>query len=162
MIERVDLVNFKAFERFTLHLRSTSFLVGPNNAGKSTVIAALRAARQMARLAARRYPTETFLDRGATVSGYVFTGDQLGLVEENLRHEFRDVETRLTVRFRGNVRLTAVWPPEGVEPGSFFYLTSRRGGELIEVTPSGREMLTRFVERRELPMPIAELLAAER
>lgn len=75
-------------------------------------------------MASRRYPTETFLDRGATVSGYVFSGDQVGLVEENLRHEFRDVETRLTVRFRGNVRLTAVWPPEGVEPGSFFYLTS--------------------------------------
>lgn len=43
MIRRMDLENFKAFDRFTVHFRDQTVLVGPNNAGKSTLIAALRA-----------------------------------------------------------------------------------------------------------------------
>ena len=35
--------NFKAFDRFTLRMNGDAFLVGPNNAGKSTLIAAIRA-----------------------------------------------------------------------------------------------------------------------
>jgi hypothetical protein len=46
MLRRVELANFKAFERFTVHLRGDVFLVGPNNAGKSTLIAALRAVQE--------------------------------------------------------------------------------------------------------------------
>ena len=34
---RVDFRRFKAFDRFTLHLRHFNILVGPNDAGKSTV-----------------------------------------------------------------------------------------------------------------------------
>ena len=33
---RVEFYRFKAFERFTLHVRSFNILVGPNNAGKSS------------------------------------------------------------------------------------------------------------------------------
>jgi predicted ATP-dependent endonuclease of OLD family len=50
-LRRLDVANFKAFERFTVHLRGDSFLVGPNNAGKSTLIAALRAGTAMLRTA---------------------------------------------------------------------------------------------------------------
>src|ERR1700679_883022 len=31
MLRRVELTNFKAFERFTVYLRGDVFLVGPNN-----------------------------------------------------------------------------------------------------------------------------------
>src|SRR5688500_8020666 len=43
MIKRLILTNFKGFEQFTVGFGSETFLVGPNNAGKSTIIAALRA-----------------------------------------------------------------------------------------------------------------------
>ena len=33
-IQRLDLWNFKAFERFTMTLGANAFLVGPNNAGE--------------------------------------------------------------------------------------------------------------------------------
>ena len=39
---RVDFNRFKAFETFTLHLRHFNILVGPNNAGKSTILTAFR------------------------------------------------------------------------------------------------------------------------
>jgi len=47
VVQSLDLRNFKAFERFTVNFRTASFLVGPNNAGKSTIIAALRACTYM-------------------------------------------------------------------------------------------------------------------
>jgi predicted ATPase len=39
---RVEFIRFKAFKRFNLSLRHFNILVGPNNAGKSTVLAAFR------------------------------------------------------------------------------------------------------------------------
>ena len=39
---RVDFERFKAFKKFSLKLRQFNVLVGPNNAGKSTVLAAFR------------------------------------------------------------------------------------------------------------------------
>src|SRR5260370_38623929 len=39
---RVDFSRFKTFEKFTLPLRHFNILVGPNNAGKSTILAAFR------------------------------------------------------------------------------------------------------------------------
>src|SRR3954452_8732514 len=39
---RVEFTRFKAFKRFSLSLRHFNILVGPNNAGKSTILAAFR------------------------------------------------------------------------------------------------------------------------
>jgi predicted ATPase len=39
---RVHFENFKAFESFTLNVKAFNILVGPNNAGKSTIVAAFR------------------------------------------------------------------------------------------------------------------------
>jgi predicted ATP-dependent endonuclease of OLD family len=69
-IQRVELHGFRAFERFSLPLRGDSYLAGPNNAGKSTLIGALRVAAQMILALARQFsesevPGEMvrFLDR---------------------------------------------------------------------------------------------------
>ena len=95
MIQRVNLRDFMAFERFRLDLHGDAFLAGPNNAGKSTLITAIRVAAQMVRIAVRRNPTETFQDGREQVLGYSFTSSQVGLDAPNLRHEFREVETRM-------------------------------------------------------------------
>src|ERR1051325_11623857 len=39
---RVEFSRFKAFNRFSLNLRNFNILVGPNNAGKSTILTAFR------------------------------------------------------------------------------------------------------------------------
>jgi hypothetical protein len=75
----------------------------------------------MLRIAKRRNPSETFVDKAQQILGYSFTDQQIGLDESNLRHEFRDLETRLSVRFKNGAVVTAVWPDEASgEP--FFYL----------------------------------------
>lgn len=125
MIRRLELHNFKGFERFTVTFGDDAYLVGPNNAGKSTIIAALRACAHMLRHAKRRQPTYYVPDRGHEVPAYAFGRGQFYLVEENLRHEFRQVEPRLELHFSNKAKLTAVWPlPEEPDeaPTNFFYL----------------------------------------
>jgi hypothetical protein len=124
VLQSLDMREFKAFERFTVNFRETSFLAGPNNAGKSTIIAALRACTYMLRQAKRRRPTDTFIDRNAEVLGYAFSSEQMALVDENLRHEFRGNEARLVLRFGPQKSLTAVWPVETDDATPYYYLTA--------------------------------------
>jgi hypothetical protein len=118
----LELHGFRAFERFRLRLKGDAYLAGPNNAGKSTLIAALRASAQMIRIAMRRGPSETFTDGGAEVLGYSFSNAQVALQDENLRHEGRALEARIVLAVSGGGTLRAVWPLEDSESEPFFYL----------------------------------------
>lgn len=139
MIERLRLEQFKAFERFQVTFGPETYLVGPNNAGKSTLIAALRVAANMLRHAKRRQPEYDAEDGDRPVPAYAFGPGQFQLVDENLRHEFRQLETRLELVFRSGSRLVAVWPsPDEPDAESFFYL--RTGdGVLVRRSAQARE-----------------------
>lgn len=145
MIKRIRLTNFKGFERYELRLVDESWLVGPNNAGKSTIIAALRTVSQMASQAKRRKPDYFPMDKGVQVAAHLFPAGRFGLVEENLRHEFRDVETRVEVTFGSGAHLFAVWPKtdddeEDLATEAFFYV---RSGQDVQVrtAAAARELL---------------------
>lgn len=119
VISTLRLKHFKAFEDFTVRFPEDAILLGPNNAGKSTVIAALRAAASMARTASRRKGLATRQIDGTRRWGHQFSGESVGLIEENLRYEFHEVETELSVEFAGDGKINAVWP---VEEEAFFYV----------------------------------------
>ena len=136
MIHRLEIHSFKAFERYTLYVHGSAYLAGPNNAGKSTIIAALRTCANMLRRARRQRPTDAFDDRDNDVLGFPFSSAQVDLVEENLRHEGRDIETRLVLHFTDRRRLTAVWPPQSDGATPFFYLQS--GGSSVNTAQDAR------------------------
>ena len=140
-IQQLDLWNFKAFERFTMTLGASAFLVGPNNAGKSTLIAAARVAAGMLEHASRRMPTgyRTHDERRART--HMLRADQYGLVTENLRHQFRSGESAVSVRADTDLILTGVWPAEDdTHPDAFFYL--RHSDERPVFQPSKVRELT--------------------
>lgn len=58
----------------------------------------------------------------------VFNNDQVQLVEENLRHEFRQIDTRVKL-VCGDAELIAVWPADEPDDSGFFYCTD--GGVLL-------------------------------
>jgi hypothetical protein len=124
-IRRLELHGFKGFERFTLRLKGDAYLAGPNNAGKSTLTMALRMAALMVRIAMRRGPTDSLMDGSEEVLGYTFNDAQVGLTDGNLRHEFRDIETRIVAGFDGGATVTAVWPKQRPDD-QFFYLQQGR------------------------------------
>jgi hypothetical protein len=157
VLRRIELTNFKAFERFTVYLRGDAFLVGPNNAGKSTVIAALRAGANMLRTAKRLRATDSQEVDGSVRWGHSFTAEQIGLVQENLRHEFHQIETRMRLVFDDGAELIAVWQP-GDDSGGFFFvrqkdITLRKPTEVRQAFPNvGLIPVLSPIEHQEEPL----------
>jgi energy-coupling factor transporter ATP-binding protein EcfA2 len=122
VIRQLTLKNFKGFEDFTVRLRNTSFLAGPNSAGKSTLLASLRAASQMQKIALSRVADISIQDLGSTIPAWGFTPEQARLNVENVRHEFRNEDSSIRVTFSNGSRLKACWPKGDIVPSEgWFY-----------------------------------------
>ena len=94
---RVDFRRFKAFEAFTLHLRNFNILVGPNNAGKSTILTAFRILAAAMRVANARKPTHVIGPNGYA-PGYVVNLSTISVAEENIFYNY-DESAPATVEF---------------------------------------------------------------
>lgn len=87
----VEFHRFKAFRAFRLDLRSFNVLVGPNNAGKSTIIAAFRILSEAMRRARSKKAQLVYGPNGA-VSGYPVDLSAAFVAEENIFYEYDDSE----------------------------------------------------------------------
>ena len=127
---RVDFSRFKAFETFTLHLRHFNILVGPNNAGKSTILAAFRILAAAMRRASTRRP-ETIIGPQGKTPGYVVDLSTISVAEENIFYNY-DKSEAATVKFKlsNKSELTLYFPERGV-----CYLIADADGETV-LTPS--------------------------
>ena len=124
MLKQITFNDYKGFADFRISFGEQAFLVGPNNAGKTTIIAALRLCASLLNHAKRLRPQTPRDDNGRWVHAYNFTGSPLGFVDENVRHEFRDVEPRLELVFKNGARIQAIWP---LDDTPFFYLETAPG-----------------------------------
>jgi energy-coupling factor transporter ATP-binding protein EcfA2 len=110
---RVDFSHFKAFDRFSIHLRQFNILVGPNNSGKSTILAAFRIlAAAMRKATSRR--SETIRGPQGHTSGYRIDLTSVSVAEENIFYNYDDSEPA-TVKFtlsNGNA-LLLYFPEQG-------------------------------------------------
>jgi predicted ATPase len=93
----VDFCRFKAFDRFTLPLRHFNILVGPNNAGKSTILAAFRILAAAMRRANTRGSEVVEGPQGQTF-GYAIDLSAISIAEENIFYNYDDSQPA-TVRF---------------------------------------------------------------
>ena len=131
MIQEVKLRNFKGFQNFKIRFGHRAVLVGPNNAGKSTAISAVRAIAGMRRRASRESAQRYVRDRDFPRWGWT-TPIGYGLGEENLRYDFLPNDVRVTATFSDRIVLEAVWPGEeddGADrddpPEPYFYILDR-------------------------------------
>ena len=99
----VEFKRFKAFESLRVDLRKFNVLVGPNNSGKSTVIAAFRILAEAMRRAVSR-KAELIQGPNGRVHGHAVDLKSAFVAEENLFFEYRDDEPAL-IRF-GSVRIS--------------------------------------------------------
>lgn len=130
---RVDFRRFKAFESFTLQLRHFNILVGPNNAGKSTILAAFRILAAAMRKAGTRNP-EMIRSPIGNVLGYVIDLRAISIAEENIFYNY-DASEAATVTFKlsnGN-ELILCFPQQGA-----CYLIPEAQGKAIRTTSSFR------------------------
>jgi hypothetical protein len=125
-LSAVELHRFKGFRDFTVSFGELAVLIGPNNAGKSSVVGALTAASHMLRVA-MKFKAATRRFRGERVVwAHEFTTSQVGLDEDSLRWESRDEEVQIRIAFANGSRLIAVWPQAGAGSPYFFVQSSDR------------------------------------
>lgn len=124
-IQSLRLRSFKGFEDFTINFGDFSVLIGPNNAGKSTIIEGLRAAAAMLRTAGRRRGSTPRTHRDGLFPTHSISTESVLSQHENLRHEFHQDETSFELRLAGSHILRAVWPPDDDSEGPFFYVAAK-------------------------------------
>lgn len=107
----VDFHRFKAFRRFTLHLRHFNILVGPNNAGKSTVLVAFRILEAAMRKARQNRPVRVPGPQG-TVLGHSIDIRAISVAEENIFHNYDDSQPALIIFNLSNRNSLTLYFPE--------------------------------------------------
>jgi energy-coupling factor transporter ATP-binding protein EcfA2 len=88
---KVDFYHFKAFKRFTLNLRDFNILVGPNHAGKSTILAAFRILAAGIRKALSKRPEIVSGTEGQNL-GYIVDLSNISVAAENIYYNYDDSE----------------------------------------------------------------------
>lgn len=112
-ITSIKFKNYKAFREYSISLKSFNVLVGPNNAGKSTVIGALRILSEGIRKGRTRKAEVVYYGEHSPM-GYYIDLKGLPVSTENVFHNYNDAEPA-TIRFRinnGN-HLQLIFPEKG-------------------------------------------------
>jgi hypothetical protein len=138
MLSKLRLINFRAFRDFTVGFESGVYLVGPNNAGKSTILTALRTADVLLRYARSRKPSLAVEHNGRKLVAYPLTLNDFPALQESVRHEFHNRnEARFELTWKSKAKLVAVWPAEsgdGEVQEGFFYLERSPGIQVRDTT----------------------------
>ncbi|UAB77491.1 AAA family ATPase [Erythrobacter sp. SCSIO 43205] len=108
---RVEFRRFKAFERFRLDLKQFNVIVGPNNAGKSTVIGAFRILAEAMRKATSKR-AEAVPGPNGRVLGHSFDLRNAFVAEENIFYDYRDEEPAEIVFTLQNGNTLTLYFPE--------------------------------------------------
>ncbi|MBA5247870.1 AAA family ATPase [Marnyiella aurantia] len=98
-ITSIRFINYKSFKQFSLTLSDFNILVGPNNAGKSTVIGSLKVLAEGIRKAKSRKPILVLDPKGNQVLGYEIDLSQVPVATENVFHNYDDAQPA-QIRFR--------------------------------------------------------------
>lgn len=112
-ISSIRFVNFKALKNYSVSLTDTNILVGPNNAGKSTIISAFRildvALRKARRLNAERVP----LPHGGIGYGHRIPEQQINVSLENVATDYNAEDSKIEFRLTNKNKLFLFFPNEG-------------------------------------------------
>jgi hypothetical protein len=111
-LRRIEFQNFKTFPEFSLDLQDTNILFGPNNAGKSTVIGALRALDSSIRAARSRAPTSVYAGETKYV-GWRIPSDSIPMSLENVHTNYSSVDSTVRFKFSNKNQMTLLFPTDG-------------------------------------------------
>lgn len=98
-ITSIKFYNYKSFAHYAVSLSDFNILVGPNNAGKSTVIGSLKILAEGIRKAKAKKPTIISDPKGNSIWGYQIDLNQVPIATENVFHNYDDT-TPAIIRFR--------------------------------------------------------------
>lgn len=113
-ITSVKFSRYKAFQDFSVSLNEFNVLVGPNNAGKSTILSAFRILAEALRKARSRSPTLVQGPNGRS-RGYEVSLENLPIATENIFYNYLDDEpAKIDFRLSSGDHLILYFPELGV------------------------------------------------
>jgi len=131
-ITSVRFRNFKALRQFTVSLQHMNMLVGPNNAGKSTIIGAFRVlAAALVRARTRNPERLSRIEKW----GYPVADEAIPISMENIHTDYADVESTATFHLSNGRALTLLFPVAG----GCFLLTDDTGKRITRTAEFKRE-----------------------
>jgi ABC-type multidrug transport system ATPase subunit len=112
-IRTLRFANFKCLETFSITLKQLNVLVGPNNAGKSTVLDGLRALSGAVRYAATRNPSLLEGPGGRLAWGHAVPETAIPINLANLRSNYADAEVSIEAVLYNERKLILTFEFEG-------------------------------------------------
>jgi len=131
MLRRLEIRNYKAFRAFDIDLGRRNLLIGPNNAGKSTLVSVLRLVAHLVRPGQLRG-----FERVDSGLGVLLDLDALDIPTANLGHNYARRPSKITAYFDENFQLQVTLSANGPCYARWFY----DGGDVIRP-----EVVRRFV-----------------
>lgn len=114
-ITSIKFSNYKSFKSYSVALCDFNILVGPNNAGKSTVIGALKILAEGIRKAKSKKPITIQDPKGISVLGYEIDLKEVPIASENVFYNYDDsIPAIIRFRLSDNSYLQIYFPTKGV------------------------------------------------
>ena len=112
-ISSIKFLNFKALKQYSLKLEDTNILVGPNNAGKSTVISAFRILNVALRKARSKRAERVPLPHGLSGFGHKVPEQQISVSLENVATDYNADDSIIEFNLTNRNKLKLYFPNEG-------------------------------------------------
>lgn len=112
-ITSIRFTNFKCLSTYSVSLHDLNILVGPNNAGKSTVLSALRLLEVALRRARSKNADRVRLPDGTLGYGHHIPTTHLSVSLENVASDYNTEDSRIDFRLSNRNKLTLYFPNEG-------------------------------------------------
>lgn len=105
MLKSLVLENYRCFEKHTVDFKDLSIIVGQNNAGKSTLVEALRLVSIVASRALHFQDTPNWLDLPASYKGVSPSLAGLDFPKKSLFHKYQDGPAIVTAHFESKAKI---------------------------------------------------------
>ena len=109
----IKFTNFKSLRNYTVHLQERNILVGPNNAGKSTVISSLRLLEVALRRARSKNADRVALPDGTLGYGHHISLAHLSVSLENVSTDYNSDPSQIEFRLSNRNKLILHFPSDG-------------------------------------------------
>ncbi|BAV47207.1 Uncharacterized protein MLTONO_2304 [Mesorhizobium loti] len=111
-VRSVTVENYKRFERFSVSCRETNILVGPNNAGKSTVLDALRIFSAVHRYASRSRPIYREHEGFGGCATYEIPHTLIGISIDNVVRNYGEEYAKISIALENGATIHVRLHPE--------------------------------------------------
>ncbi|MDD5321747.1 MAG: AAA family ATPase [Methylococcales bacterium] len=112
-ISSIKFTNFKSLSNYSVSLQETNILVGPNNAGKSTIISAFRILEVALKKARRLKAERVSLPAGSFGFGHKIPEEQISVSLENVATNYNSEDSRIEFRLTNKNKLMLFFPNGG-------------------------------------------------